>query len=114
MRKILLYLMLLLPVLLFSQQNQKASVKELDQLITTCDSLLSTTNYKQLIDVASKGITKTKNNYFLGRFNYFKAYGYEYNNNLYEKAIPFYEKSLAYSKKGKNLKQETVSLMRLN
>ncbi|WP_300565807.1 HAMP domain-containing sensor histidine kinase [Flavobacterium sp.] len=114
MRKILLCLMLILPVLLFSQQNQKASVKELDQLITTCDSLLSTTNYKQLIDVASKGITKTKNNYFLGRFNYFKAYGYEYNNNLYEKAIPFYEKSLAYSKKGKNLKQETVSLMRLN
>lgn len=114
MKKFFLCL-ILYPVLLFSQQNPTSGEKELNALIVKCDTLLNSNNYKQLITVASKGIEKAKNNpYFLARFNYFKAYGYEYDNNLYEKAVPYYEKSLVYSKKGHHLKEETLALMRLN
>ncbi|RTY91378.1 HAMP domain-containing sensor histidine kinase [Flavobacterium sp. GT3R68] len=103
------------PVLLFSQQSPISAEKELSELIVKCDTLLNSNNYKQLIVVATKGIEKAKNkHYFLSRFNYFKAYGYEYDNNLYEKAVPYYEKSLDYSKKGRHLKEETLALMRLN
>jgi signal transduction histidine kinase len=115
MRKIFFYLILLCPLLLLSQQNSKSSEKELSLLIDKCDILLKTNNYKPLIVAASQGIEKAKTNtYFQSRFHYFKAYGYEYDNNLYEKAVPYYEKSLAYSKKGKHLKEETLALMRLN
>lgn len=110
-----LLILMCLPVLLFGQQNKKPSTSELSALTTQCDTLIQNQEYKKLIDIASIGIKKSgNNNYFLARFNYFKAYGYEYNNNLYEKAVPYYEKSLFHSKKGRNLKEETLALMRLN
>lgn len=110
-----LLMLLCIPILLFGQQNKKPSTSELMVLTTQCDTLLQQREFEKLIQLASTGINKSKNNnYFLARFNYFKAYGYEYNNNLYEKAVPYYEKSLFHSQKGKNLKEETLALMRLN
>lgn len=65
--------------------------------------------------MATQGIHLAKNNNnYLAKFFYLRAYGNEYNNNLYALAIADYEKSLEYSKKSKNLKDETLNLMRLN
>ena len=85
------------------------------QLLEECETVKNAGNYKALITVADKGIRQSKNDsYLLARFNFYKAYGYEYDNNQYQKAIPYFEASWNYAKKKKNLKEETLAIMRLN
>jgi signal transduction histidine kinase len=114
MRKIYLILLCFLPILL-AAQNQISHTKTLEKLIDVCENVKTKDNYKQLITKATEGISASKNNlYFSARFYFYKAYGYEYDNNRYAEAIPFYEKSWSFAKKGKNLKEETMAIMRLN
>lgn len=114
MRKIYLILLCFLPILLVGQ-NQTPNANELEKLIDICEKIKNNDNYKLLIVKASEGISKSKNsNYFSARFHFYKAYGYEYDNNRYAEAIPYFEKSWSFAKKGKNLKEETLAIMRLN
>jgi len=114
MRKIYLLLICFLPILL-TAQNQIPNTNTLEKLIDACEKVKTNDNYKQLITKATEGITASKNsNYFSARFHFYKAYGYEYDNNRYAEAIPYYEKSWDFAKKGKNLKEETMAIMRLN
>lgn len=114
MRKIYLILLCVLPILLVAQ-NQIPNANKLEKLIEDCEKVKTHDNYKQLITTATEGIVASKNsNYFSARFHFYKAYGYEYDNNRYAEAIPFYEKSWDFAKKGKNLKEETMAIMRLN
>ncbi len=114
MKKIYLILLCFLSVLLVGQ-NQTSNANELEKLIDVCENVKNNDNYKLLIVKASEGISKSKkSNYFSTRFHFYKAYGYEYDNNKYAEAIPYYEKSWALAKKGKNLKEETLAIMRLN
>ncbi|MCL9804938.1 ATP-binding protein [Flavobacterium amniphilum] len=110
MRKITLVL-LLLPISLFGQSRNKAAI----QLLEECETIKKNENYRNLITVAEKGISLSKNDsYLLSRFSFYKAYGYEYDNNQYEKAIPYFESSWKYAKKHQNLKEETLAIMRLS
>ena len=110
MRKIGLVL-LLFPLLIFGQIRSKEAIRLLEE----CETVKNDGNYKKLIAVADKGIALSKNDsYLLARFSFYKAYGYEYDNNQYEKAIPYFEASWNYAKKNKNLKEETLAIMRLN
>lgn len=111
MRKTSLIVFLLFFIVVFSQNQNNAATLLLD----ACESTKNDGNYKELILLANKGIATSKNNtYFLARFNFYKAYGYEYDNNQYEKAIPFFEASWNYAKKRNHLKEETLAIMRLN
>lgn len=104
-----LILLLLFPACLFSQ-NSKAA-----ELLQRCEIAKSGENYKELIYLAGKGIKEAESDsYLLARFHFYKAYGYEYDNNQYEKAIPYFESSWNYAKKNQNLKEETLAVMRLN
>jgi signal transduction histidine kinase len=110
MRKISLIL-LLLPILLFGQSRNK----EVIRLLEECETIKKNENYRELITVAEKGISLSKNDsYLLARFSFYKAYGYEYDNNQYEKAIPYFEASWKYAKRHQNLKEETLAIMRLS
>nr|WP_294936285.1 ATP-binding protein [uncultured Flavobacterium sp.] len=109
MRKIGLILLLFFPLLLFSQ-NPKAA-----ELLIRCETAKTNEKYRLLIALATEGIGLFgSNSYLQARFNFYKAYGFEYDNNQYEKAIPYFEASWNYAKKNKNLKEETLALMRLN
>ncbi len=111
MRKISLIVCLLFSVLIFSQHQKNFAVP----LLKVCETLKNEGDYKNLIILANKGIAAAKNDsYLLARFSFYKAYGYEYDNNQYEKAIPLFEASWNFSKKRKNLKEETLAIMRLN
>lgn len=93
----------------------KTQSQKLQSWIRYCDAVLDSGDYNRLVLVANQGIALAeKDNAYLAKFFYFRAYGNEYNNNLYDLAISDYEKSWEYSKKSKNLKDETLALMRLN
>ncbi len=110
MRKIIVIL-LLKSFLSFGQNRNKEIIRLLDQ----CETIKKNENYRELISLANKGISLSKNDsYLLARFNFYKAYGYEYDNNQYEKAIPYFEASWNFAKERKNLKEETLAIMRLN
>lgn len=110
MRKIIVIL-LLIPFLTFGQNRNKEIIRLLDE----CETIKRNENYRDLISVANKGISLSKNDtYLLARFNFYKAYGYEYDNNQYEKAIPYFEASWNYAKTHQNLKEETLAIMRLS
>jgi signal transduction histidine kinase len=110
MRKIVLIL-LFLPLFTFGQIRSK----EIIRLLEECETIKKNENYRELIAVANKGISLSKNDtYLLARFNFYKAYGFEYDNNQYEKAIPFFEASWKYAKTHQNLKEETLAIMRLS
>lgn len=110
MRKIIA--ILLLTSLLGFGQNRN---KEIIRLLEECETIKKNENYRQLISVANKGLSLSKGDtYLLSRFSFYKAYGYEYNNNQYEKAIPYFEASWRFAKKNKNLKEETLAIMRLS
>jgi len=110
MRKIIA--ILLLTSLLGFGQNRN---KEIIRLLEECETIKKNENYKQLISVANKGLSLSKEDtYLLSRFSFYKAYGYEYDNNQYEKAIPYFEASWRFAKKNKNLKEETLAIMRLS
>lgn len=111
MRKASSIVFLLFFVVVFSQ-NQNNTTK---LLLDACETAKNDGNYNELIVLADKGITAAKNNsYLMARFTFYKAYGYEYDNNQYEKAIPLFEASWNFAKKRKNLKEETLAIMRLN
>ncbi|MGX7667519.1 tetratricopeptide repeat-containing sensor histidine kinase [Flavobacterium pedocola] len=111
MKKTSLILFLLFSVVVFSQ-NQNHATK---LLLDACETAKNDGNYKELIVLANKGIASAKNDsYLMARFSFYKAYGYEYDNNQYEKAIPLFEASWNFAKKRKNLKEETLAIMRLN
>lgn len=110
MRKIITIL-LFLPLFTFGQNRNKEIIRLLDE----CETIKKNENYRQLISVANKGLSLSKENtYLLSRFNFYKAYGYEYDNNQYEKAIPYFEASWKYAKTHQNLKEETLAIMRLS
>lgn len=110
MRKIIA--ILLLTSLLGFGQNRN---KEIIRLLEECETIKKSENYRQLISVANKGLSLSKEDtYLLSRFSFYKAYGYEYDNNQYEKAIPYFEASWRFAKKNKNLKEETLAIMRLS
>ncbi|MFC4818021.1 tetratricopeptide repeat-containing sensor histidine kinase [Flavobacterium sp. GCM10023249] len=110
MRKIGLIL-LLYPLLFFGQSRNTIAIG----LLTECEKVKNDNNYKNLITIANKGIQLSNNDtYLLARFNFYKAYGYEYDNNQYEKAIPYFEASWRYAQKNQHLKEETLAIMRLN
>ena len=95
MRKIGLIL-LLYPILFFGQSRNTIAIG----LLTECEKVKNDNNYKNLITIANKGIQLSNNDtYLLARFNFYKAYGYEYDNNQYEKAIPYFEASWRYAQK---------------
>lgn len=101
-------------LLLFWINNFAQPNKNLDGLIQQCETLKNNENYQKLTQTATQGIKKSTNTYYLSKFNFYKAYGLEYDNNQYEKAIPYFEKSLEFAKQGNHLKDETLALMRLN
>lgn len=110
MRKIKTIL-LLITFISFGQNHNKV----INQLLEECERIKKNEDYKKLISVANKGLFLSKNNsYFLARFNFYKGYGYEYDNNQYQKAIPYFETSWKYAKTRQNLKEETLAIMRLN
>ncbi len=110
MRKIIA--ILLLTSLLGFGQNRN---KEIIRLLEQCENIKKNENYRQLISVANKGLSLSKEDtYLLSRFNFYKAYGYEYDNNQYKKAIPYFEASWRFAKKNQNLKEETLAIMRLS
>ncbi|SHI34008.1 tetratricopeptide repeat-containing sensor histidine kinase [Flavobacterium terrae] len=110
MRKIIA--ILLLTSLLGFGQNRN---KEIIRLLEECETIKKNENYRQLISVANKGLSLSKEDtYLLSRFSFYKAYGYEYDNNQYEKATPYFEASWRFAKKNKNLKEETLAIMRLS
>lgn len=99
----------------FLLQGQSQKSKALSALLEQCEKAKNNEQYKTLIVHANKGLASSKNeNYFTARFTFYKAYGYEYDNNQYKKAIPLYESSWNHAQKGKNLTEETLALMRLN
>lgn len=113
MKKYAWFLLIFYSVLTFAQKRPIPSA--LDQLLEACENIKNQENYKDLIVKATEGIQKSKQNtYLLARFHYYKAYGYEYDNNKYAEAIPYYEKSWRYAKQKQNLKEETLAVMRLN
>lgn len=80
-----------------------------------CKNLVDNEKYKQLVTVANQGIILSKNDdSFLSKFYYYKAYGFEYDNNNYKEAVTCYENSWKYAKTSKQLKSETLAIMRLN
>ena len=86
-----------------------------EQLLEQCENVKNDGDYKKLIQVADLGLQNSgTNSYLKARFCFYKAYGFEYDNNQYEKAIPFFEKSWQEAKKNQNLKEETLAIMRLN
>lgn len=100
---------------LIQAQNRLHPSVSLEKLLQVCETTKNEDNYKLLVTKATEGISKSKNSsYFSARFYYYKAYGYEYDNNKYVEAIPYYEKSWEFAKKGQNLKEETLAIMRLN
>lgn len=93
----------------------KTQTQKLQSWLGYCDAVLDSGDYNKLVLAATQGVNLAKNNNaYLAKFFYFRGYGNEYNNNLYTIAIADYEKSLEYSKKSGNLKDETLNLMRLN
>lgn len=120
MKKILLFLILNLFAFSFSQkQPDLDEFKNINDKLKAweeyCQSLGENEKYKLLIDKAEFGIQLAKSNpKYLAKFYFFKGYGYEYTDNQYEKATVHFEKSLKLSQQVKDLKQETLALMRLN
>ena len=104
-----LSLIILLFSLTISSQN-----KSLDNLINRCEISKNDGKYKQLIQLATIGISKSDNNYYKSKFSFYKGYGLEYDNNQYEKAIPYFENALQFAQNGNHLNDETLALMRLN
>lgn len=111
MRKLILFSFFIYSLSSISQNTKQTNI---DSLLEICEKNKNEEKYQNLITLASQGILNSKTNYALARFTYYKAYGYEYDNNKYEKAIPLFETSLKYAQKGKNLKEETLAIMRLN
>lgn len=102
-------LILLLSVNTWSQN------KSLDSLVNQCENNINNEKYKKLIQLATLGISKSNHtDFYLSKFNFYKGYGYEYDNNKYDFAISYFEKSLKLAQKGKYLNEETLALMRLN
>lgn len=121
MRKQLRLLIVLLISFLGTAQKQpdlsafKTQNGKLQGWSDYCNAILDAGDYGKLVTAAGQGVSMAKNNNtYLAKFFYLKAYGNEYNNNLYDLAISDYEKAWEYAKKSKNLKDETLSLMRLN
>jgi len=120
MKRILLFLLLILFVDLYSQkQPDLAEFNNINDKLKAwnayCIDLYVNENYVLLIDKAEYGIQLSKNNpRYLAKFYFYKGYGYEYNDNQYEKATLYFEKSLKLAQQVKDLKQETSALMRLN
>ncbi|SEP75271.1 tetratricopeptide repeat-containing sensor histidine kinase [Flavobacterium urocaniciphilum] len=100
-------------LLLFSI-NTWGQNESLDILVNQCEKSINEEKYKKLIQIATVGIAKSNNNLYLSKFNFYKGYGYEYDNNQYNLAIPYFEKSLKIAQNGKFEKEETLALMRLN
>jgi len=93
-------------------QNLNLRLKAWDNY---CKALKDRENYSLLADKADIGIKLAQNNpSYLCLFYFYKGYGYEYTNNQYENATNYYEKSLKIAQQIKDLKQETLALMRLN
>lgn len=108
------YLIFILSFILTDAFSQQSNNK-LDALLNLCDQLKNEGKYKDLILTSNKGEKIAKNSdYHYTRFLFYKAYGYEYDNNQYEKAIPLFEKSWRLANKNKFLKEETLAIMRLN
>lgn len=103
------FFLILFSLLSFGQTNTF-----LEKLSNQCEIIKNNGEYKKLIQIASLGISKSDNNYDKSKFNFYKGYGFEYDNNQYDKAIPYFENSLKFAQKGKYLEQETLALMRLN
>lgn len=120
MKRILLFLLLILFVDLYSQkQPDLAEFNNINDKLKAwnayCIDLYVNENYVLLIDKAEYGIQLSKNNpRYLAKFYFYKGYGYEYKDNQYEKATLYFEKSLKLAQQVKDLKQETSALMRLN
>ncbi len=120
MKRLLFFLVIQLFAFSFSQKqpnldqfkNINDKLKAWDEY---CQSLGENEKYTLLIDKAEFGIQLAKSNpKYLAKFYFFKGYAYEYTDNQYEKATVYFEKSLKLSRQAKNLKQETLALMRLN
>ena len=120
MRKIYL-LFSLLSLLLLPAQKQpdlylyKTSEEKIKAWEAYCQSLAESENYTLLIREAETGIHLSKENpRYLSQFYFYKGYGYEYTNNQYRSAAANFEKSLKLAQQTHYLKQEALSLMRLN
>lgn len=120
MRKVGLLFLLFISISVFAQQEPvlakyKTQRERLLAWVKYCNEIKNGENYSKLIISADKGIKLSqKHAAFLGKFYYFKGFGYEFSNNQYQKATANYELSLKYAKQAKHLKIETNTLMRLN
>ena len=83
------YLLILFSLISFGQTNTF-----LEDLTNQCEAKKNKGEYKKLIQIASLGLSKSDNNFYQSKFNFYKGYGLEYDNNQYDKAIPYFEKAL--------------------
>ena len=120
MKKKLLFFLLQLFAFSFSQkQPDLAQYKNINEKLNAwgkyCQDLGENEKYELLIEKAEYGIRLAENRpKDLAKFYFYKGYGYEYTDNQYEKATFYFERSLKLSQQVKDVKQETLALMRLN
>ncbi|MFM9988734.1 ATP-binding protein [Flavobacterium sp.] len=120
MRKFIFSLLMIISLISYSQQEPnlskyKTQKEKLQIWEDYCKKLIDDEKYKRLVTIANQGLILSKNDdSFLSKFYYYKAYGFEYDNNNYNDAVGCYESSWKYAKKSKQLKSETLAIMRLN
>lgn len=120
MKNLKFLLLLFLSFNAFAQQEPNlARYKTVDEKLKVwlkyCNELLNADEYTKLIKASEKGILIAKNiPSYTSKFYFFKGFGYEFNNNQYQKAVKNYETSLTYAQEAKHLKNITSNCMRLN
>ncbi|MBB4800521.1 signal transduction histidine kinase [Flavobacterium nitrogenifigens] len=120
MRNLKFLLLLLISCNAFAQQEPNlARYKTVDEKLKVwlkyCNELLNGDEYVKLINASDKGISIAENkSAYISKFYFLKGFGYEFNNNQYQKAVKNYETSLTYAQKANHLKNITSNCMRLN
>ena len=107
-------LLLLFTTSTYSQKQSNNLIKEkLESTLQQCKALYDADDYKKLLVLADEGLKlSVENKLYLSKFYFYKGYAFEFGNNQYKQATECFEKSLKLAQISKNLKQETLALMR--